>query len=77
MPKRLYPDIAHQYNTTASRVERAKRHAIEMCWTRGSKEIQYSIFPAYQHNAHKPTNSEFIFTLAFHVSQHLMDQENQ
>lgn len=27
--KRLYPNIARQYSTTASRVEKAIRHAIE------------------------------------------------
>src|SRR5699024_8333761 len=31
--KILYPDIAKAYNTTASRVERAIRHAIEVAWT--------------------------------------------
>ena len=33
--KVLYPDIAKKYNTTASRVERAIRHAIEVAWSRG------------------------------------------
>ena len=32
--KVLYPDIAKKYNTTASRVERAIRHAIEVAWSR-------------------------------------------
>ena len=30
--KELYPSIARKYNTTASRVERAIRHAIEVAW---------------------------------------------
>ena len=30
--KELYPSIAKKYNTTASRVERAIRHAIEVAW---------------------------------------------
>ena len=33
--KQLYPDIAHKYKTTSSRVERAIRHAIEIAWGRG------------------------------------------
>ena len=33
--KELYPSIAKKYNTTASRVERAIRHAIEVAWGRG------------------------------------------
>ena len=33
--KVLYPEIARKYETTASRVERAIRHAIEVAWNRG------------------------------------------
>ena len=33
--KRLYPEIAKKDGTTASRVERAIRHAIEVAWDRG------------------------------------------
>ena len=36
--KELYPSIAKKYNTTASRVERAIRHAIEVAWGRGQIE---------------------------------------
>ncbi|MCI6188770.1 MAG: sporulation transcription factor Spo0A, partial [Clostridium sp.] len=36
--KELYPSIAKKYNTTASRVERAIRHAIEVAWGRGQVE---------------------------------------
>ena len=36
--KVLYPDIAKKFNTTASRVERAIRHAIEVAWSRGNIE---------------------------------------
>ena len=32
--KRLYPEIAKKNGTTASRVERAIRHAIEVAWDR-------------------------------------------
>ncbi len=32
--KELYPMIAQKYKTTASRVERAIRHAIELAWDR-------------------------------------------
>ena len=33
--KVLYPTIAKMHQTTASRVERAIRHAIEVAWSRG------------------------------------------
>lgn len=32
--KVLYPEIARNYNTTSSRVERVIRHAIEVAWNR-------------------------------------------
>lgn len=59
--KRLYPDIAKIYNTTASRVERAIRHAIEIAWMNGNVDVINDIF-GYSVCADKakPTNSEFI-----------------
>ncbi len=63
--KQLYPEIAHKYKTTSSRVERAIRHAIEVAWSRGKIEATESIF-GYTVNASKgkPTNSEFIAMIA-------------
>lgn len=63
--KELYPSIANKYNTTASRVERAIRHAIEVAWTRGKVETIDNIF-GYTIDNHKgkPTNSEFIAMVA-------------
>lgn len=63
--KELYPNIAKKYLTTASRVERAIRHAIEVAWGRGNIDTIDSIF-GYTVNAYKakPTNSEFISMIA-------------
>ena len=63
--KLLYPSIAKQYNTTASSVERAIRHAIEVAWSRGDTEVLQEIF-GYTINVSKgkPTNSEFIAQIA-------------
>ncbi len=59
--KRLYPEIAKKFGTTASRVERAIRHAIEVAWDRGDVDILNSYFGYTIHNLRgKPTNSEFI-----------------
>lgn len=59
--KRLYPEIAHRNMTTASRVERAIRHAIEVAWDRGDVETLNRYFGYTIHNLRgKPTNSEFI-----------------
>lgn len=63
--KELYPSIAKKYNTTASRVERAIRHAIEVAWGRGQLEAINKLFGYTIHNDKgKPTNSEFIAIIA-------------
>ena len=63
--KRLYPQIAKQNVTTASRVERAIRHAIEVAWDRGDVDTLNSYFGYTIHNLRgKPTNSEFIAMIA-------------
>ena len=63
--KQLYPDIAKAYNTTASRVERAIRHSIEVAWSRGKPETMNEIFGYTIHTGKgKPTNSEFIAMVA-------------
>ncbi|MCZ2260120.1 sporulation transcription factor Spo0A [Sporosarcina sp. G11-34] len=63
--KVLYPDIAEKYNTTASRVERAIRHAIEVAWNRGNYEVISKMFGyTVHHLKSKPTNSEFIAMIA-------------
>ncbi|HHV78931.1 MAG TPA: sporulation transcription factor Spo0A [Firmicutes bacterium] len=63
--KELYPAIASKYKTTASRVERAMRHAIEVAWTRGNLELINSIFGhTVSPERGKPTNSEFIALIA-------------
>lgn len=59
--KQLYPAVASMHTTTASRVERAIRHAIEVAWDRGDVDILNSYFGYTIHNDRgKPTNSEFI-----------------
>ncbi|WP_066312469.1 sporulation transcription factor Spo0A [Bacillus sp. FJAT-29814] len=63
--KVLYPDIAKKYNTTASRVERAIRHAIEVAWSRGNIDSISSLFGyTVSMSKAKPTNSEFIAMVA-------------
>ena len=63
--KQLYPRVASNYNTTASRVERAIRHAIEVACLRGNEEALYKLFGyTVNNNKGKPTNSEFIAMIA-------------
>lgn len=59
--KLLYPTVAKEFNTTASRVERAIRHAIEVAWDRGDVDTLNAYFGFTIHTSRgKPTNSEFI-----------------
>lgn len=63
--KKLYPGVAEPFDTSASKVERAIRHAIEVAWSRGKIEninafIGYNIYT----NNDKPTNGEFIALMA-------------
>ncbi len=63
--KQLYPDIAKKFDTTPSRVERAIRHAIEVSWSRGDYDLMDEIFGhSVDFDRAKPTNSEFLATLA-------------
>ena len=66
--KVLYPAVAEQYATTASRVERAIRHAIEVAWDRGDLETLQKYFGyTVSSKKGKPTNSEFIALIADRV----------
>ena len=63
--KELYPGVARRFDTSASKVERAMRHAIEVAWSRGrldtvNKMYGYKVFDAMD----KPTNGEFISCVA-------------
>lgn len=63
--KVIYPEVAKRYNTTATRVERGIRHAIDVAWNRTS----VSTLTKYFGNTTNPTsyklsNSEFIWRLA-------------
>lgn len=63
--KKLYPEIGEKYKTTASKVERAIRHAIEVAWNRGRIDAVNSIFGVRVYIGNdRPTNSEFIALVA-------------
>lgn len=63
--KELYPELASKFDTTVSRVERAIRHAIEVSWNRGNWDYMEEIFGhSVDIDKAKPTNSEFIVTVA-------------
>lgn len=63
--KELYPELATKFDTTVSRVERAIRHAIEVSWNRANWSLMEEIFGnSVDIDKAKPTNSEFIVTIA-------------
>ncbi len=63
--KKLYPMIGEKYQTSASKVERAIRHAIEVAWNRGRIESINAILGVRAYiGAEKPTNGEFIALVA-------------
>lgn len=63
--KGLYPIIAEKYTSNESRVERSMRHAIEVSWNRGNWDMMEDIFGySVSIDKAKPTNSEFIVTIA-------------
>ena len=73
--KELYPDIASKFNTTVSRVERAIRHAIEVSWNRGNWDLMEEVFGhSVDIDKAKPTNSEFIVTIADKLRLEYMKQ---
>lgn len=61
----LYPAIAEMHSTTASKVERGIRHAIEICWDRCDISTLASTFgPIVGAREKRPANAEFIAALA-------------
>ncbi|MBR2422308.1 MAG: sporulation initiation factor Spo0A C-terminal domain-containing protein [Oscillospiraceae bacterium] len=68
----LYPQLAARFDTTASRVERAIRHLIEVTWSRGDWEVLDRYFGStVDPDKGKPTNGEFIARIANVVKQRL------
>ncbi|MEA5041586.1 MAG: sporulation initiation factor Spo0A C-terminal domain-containing protein [Oscillibacter ruminantium] len=67
--KGLYPSVAEKHKTTATRVERAMRHAIEVAFTNSEgldirKKYFGNTIPC---STGKPTNSEFIAMMVLNV----------
>jgi two-component system response regulator (stage 0 sporulation protein A) len=67
--KELYPSIAIKFNTTAPRVERSMRHAIDIGFRREQIKSTNKLFGfTIQNGKWKPTNSEFIATIADNIN---------
>ena len=66
--KGLYPDIAKAYKTSASKVERAIRHAIESAWKKNGPQIYFEV--AGYLPSEKPTNGQFLSALSEYFRLH-------
>lgn len=56
--KDIYPDTAMRFRSTVSRVERAMRTAVRVCWLTGGRETLNQM--AGYHLIQRPSNSQFI-----------------
>ena len=67
--KELYPGVARRFSTSASKVERAMRHAIEVAWNRGRLDAVNSLYGYRVFTPEdKPTNGEFIAVVSDKVT---------
>ena len=70
----LYPQLAARFDTTASRVERAIRHLVEVTWDRGDWRVLERCFGnTVSPEKGKPTNGEFIARLSNIVKQKMKE----
>ena len=68
--KELYPGVARRFDTSASKVERAMRHAIEVAWSRGRLDTVNKMYGCRLFDAmDKPTNGEFISCISEKIGQ--------
>lgn len=71
----LYKSVAKEFDTTASGVERAMRHAICMNWDRANPETVKKMF-GRSIGYENPTVSEFVATIADYLSMAGDENEN-
>ncbi len=70
--KELYPGIAEAHGTTATRAERAIRHAVEVAFTRGDQRVLKRFFGnSICSLKGKATNAEFLFRMAYVVRKRM------
>lgn len=56
----LYPAVAREFETNATNVEHAIRHAIEVSWGYCNSEMKSRMF---KNRLGSPTNSQFLYTI--------------
>ena len=68
MTKFLYPNVAKEFKTTSSRVERSIRHAIEIALDKGTINTHPEIFGIV---TDKITNSQFVHSLKIYLKRQI------
>ena len=72
MTGKLYPDIAKVVDSTASRVERAIRHAIESAFNNMAEDTRKKYFGnVVSLNSGKVTNTTFIAVIVEHIQNNI------
>ena len=65
----LYRIIAQAFDSNWTSVERSIRHAVDLCFLRGDKKLINQMFgSSYSSDKGRPTNTEFLSTLALNYS---------
>jgi len=68
--KTFYPEIANKFSVNSYNVERAIRHAIEMCYKRGDQALLEEIFKGWiSEKRGKPSNAEFLACIFEKISR--------
>ena len=65
--KYVYPEIAKAFGTTASKVERSIRYAVEAVFDRTNPNVVYDFFGNVESIKGKLTNTQFIAAVAEHI----------
>ena len=76
--KGLYTKIAEEHGDNISKTERSIRHAIEVSWLRGNRNVIDNIFGyTVSCKRGRPTNTEFISMVTDFISLHFDEIENR
>lgn len=67
--KIMYPELAKCFNTTAIRVERAIRHAIERTFDRIDTNMINEVFGTWDYERTRPTNKQFFASILEYLKQ--------
>lgn len=74
---KLYSHLADKFFTTSWAVERSIRYAIEDAWSKGNPVIMEKIFGySIGFDKAKPTNKQFILTMAEYLRLEMLFGEN-